>query len=401
MAEKQGRDSFQEKSASRTYNVLTLLLVLLVFGAAGLHYMINVKQKTLTQTAASAQAQSMLTQRIALLVALYQSTGEGRQMEDLKSTASAAIVNHDTVEPELLSVLPSELSDGSSVQDAMATVRGFVSKTMSYAASPHAEGTKGTAQAIITQSRDVASLWDALTTDFIAAAQKQIDNLMKVSLGVCALILGLLVYQAVALVNPAMACITRQRSDLDRVAALDSLSGIYNRAMLFKVAGMLISTYKRQKQPLTALAIDIDFLKKINDTHGRAAGDAVIKKVAATLSETMRTSDVIGRVGGGEFCVFLPSIDDRRASLVAEKLRAAIEAMPFSVKYSMVLVCVSIGVAEMTEYHKTPDDILRAAEESMRRAKENGRNMVFSFAAVNEALAKGAVAAAAAQDTPV
>ncbi len=389
MSEKQGRESFQEKKASSVYNALTFLLLLLVAGAAGLHYTINLKEKFLTQTAANAQAQSMLTQRLALLVSQYQASNEGKLLDDMKATTATALMNHDTLEPQFLAVLPSMLSDGtSSAQESMNSVRGFVSRIMTYVASPHSPEQKIAALALLSQAHDIAALWDTMTTDYIAISQKQIDLLMKVAFGIYLLTGLLLAYQALGLVNPAMAHIRQQQANLDRVAAMDSLSGIYNRAMLFKVAGMLISTYKRQKQPLTALAVDIDGLKKVNDTYGRAAGDALIKKVAATLSETLRTSDVIGRIGGGEFCIFLPSIEERRAAMVGEKLRAAIQEMPFSVKYSMVLVCVSIGVAEMTEHHKTPDDMLRSAQEALRRAKSGGRNLVFSFSTIEEALRK-------------
>lgn len=389
MSDKQDSDSFEEKKASRSYNVLTAVLALLVVCAAGLNITADIRENFLTQMAAQAQAQSMLTQRIAVLISQYEALPDSAQLDDLKETVSTALVTHDTLEAAFVPVLPPALTDGANVQESLATLRRYVNDSTRYASAPYAEGAKEQGYGLIAQSRDMAALWNNLTNEFITASQRQIDMFMKFSLGIDALILGLLAYGVFLLVNPAMIRIGQQRAELERAAAMDLLSGTYNRAMLFKVAGMLISTYKRQQRMLSVLAIDIDGVKKVNELYGRAAGDALIKKVAATLSEALRTSDVIGRVGGGEFCVFLPSIEERRAAGVAEKLRAAIDTMPFAVKQSAVLITVSIGVAEMKEHHKTPDDLLRAAEEALLRAKEAGRNFVFSNAAIREVISGG------------
>jgi diguanylate cyclase (GGDEF)-like protein len=393
MAEKPGKDSFQDKKVAQTFNTLTCLLLVLVLGAGGLNYMIAAKEKMLLQQIATAEEQSMLAQRMALLISQYQQTNDDKLLAPLKSAASTAFINHDQLEPVMLSVMPSDvLADGSTREAHMTTMREFIKKAMAYAASPYSTGAKSNGQAVIQRAaHDIPDMWGAMITDFAIAAQKKIDMLVKISYGLLALTAGFLVYGAATLVNPALAHIARQRSDLERLAALDNLSGAYNRAMLFKVANMLISTSRRHKQTLTALAVDIDELKKVNDVYGRAAGDALIRKVAATINDVLRTSDVMGRVGGAEFGIFLPSVDEPRALLVAEKVRAAIQAMPFTVKESMILVYVSIGVAEMQAHHKTPDDMLRAAEVALHAAKSAGRNRVAAFSITEADAVKGVV----------
>ena len=220
--------------------------------------------------------------------------------------------------------------------------------------------------------------------------------LVKAGFGLCAAMVVVVLYQLSALFAPAIAHIRQQREHLEHMGSTDMLTGFYNRAMLFKVVSTLISGARRHKHPLTALAVDIDEIKVINDKHGRAAGDTAIKKVAGALGEVLRTSDVMGRVGGGEFAVFLPSTDEYRASFAAEKLRAAIEALPFNVKDAVVLLRVSIGVAEMQPHHKTTDDVLRAAESALKFAKDSGRNRVGTLSGMASGVPAPAPAAPAA-----
>ena len=379
MSDNHSKDSFQEEKSARIYNILTFLTVLLVLCAAALHYKANRLQDKLEQTASSAQSQSMLTQRMALLISQYRATPGDDLLEDLRNTASAALINQETIESGFQSELPPTLGDGTSTQDSTAALRDFFSKCMIYASAPQEKKGKELGQSLIAQSRDAAASWYALTTEFTTSVQNKIDRFAHITLGFYLLILCLLAFLHLKIFRPAMACITEQRKQLARLASVDQLTGIYNRAMLFKVVRALIGTFKRQKQPITALIIDIDNLRKTNETYGRAAGDALIKKVAMTMGTVLRSSDLIGRIGGDEFGVFLPTLDEQRSMLVVEKIRLAIEEMPFVVKESAVQVTISIGIAEMKDYHDSPDDLLLSAGTALRRAKEDGGNRSFTF----------------------
>lgn len=219
----------------------------------------------------------------------------------------------------------------------------------------------------------------------IAVGRNEIQLLIYLSVGIYAAIIGLLGYATLFLFFPAIAHIRKQRKQLEHMTSSDLLTGLYNRAALFKVASMLINGAKRHKYEVSVLAIDIDELKKINDAKGRAAGDAALREVASALGETLRNSDAIGRVGGNEFAIFLPSTNEYQAMLVAEKLRKAVEDVVFGDGYRTLLLRISIGVAEMQQTHKTPDDILRAAEAALRQAKKTGRNKVVPYSALLDA----------------
>lgn len=228
---------------------------------------------------------------------------------------------------------------------------------------------------------------NAAVAEEMEIGQRGIDRLYVASFALYGLLLGLLAYESFFLVRPALHQIARLRQQQEQMAATDLLTGAYNRSALFKVAVMLIGSARRHKQELTVLAVDIDELARVNDRQGRAGGDAAIRAVAKTMAETLRNSDVMGRIGGGEFAVFLPGTDEYRASFVAEKLRAAIEDLPFAVKESIILLRVSIGIAQMQEFHRTPDDLLRAAEAALAQAKKNGRNCIMTRAALDQTTA--------------
>jgi diguanylate cyclase (GGDEF)-like protein len=382
MGSSQGSNgTYSAEKASRAYAAAVVLTIALIAGLGFLHYTIAQKQKMLIQAAAAVQQQITLTQRIAALTKQYNETREDPALAALKEATSTVFGNHEALAPYIQTVLkPGTAADPSRALTAM---KSFIDNCFAYAAyvvSPQGGEAQGYADKIITQAeKELPPQWVAVAANLVTTGQQEIDLLSKVSLGLFGLMFCTVLYSALGLVFPAMNYITRQREHIEHMAATDLLTGLYNRAMLFKVSAMLISGAKRHKRGLAALVVNIDHFRKINETFGRSAGDAAIRAVARTLSETLRNSDVIGRVGGEEFAVFLPSTDEYRATFVAEKLRSAIENMPFSVKDAVVLLRVSIGVAEMQENHKAPEEIVRAAEAALQRAKDEGRNRVATF----------------------
>jgi diguanylate cyclase (GGDEF)-like protein len=381
MSSKQSNGTYSAEKASRSYSVAVLFVVALIAGTGYLHYSIVQKQKMLVQATATVQQQITLAQRVGTLVRQYHETRDDKLLAALKETNAALFGDHEALGPYIRSLLkPGTPQDPSAVLSA---VKGFVDASFTYAAvvnSPQSSEAQTYADLIITQSENGLPLQlNSVAANLVAVGQQEIGLLSKISFGLLGLMLCILLYASLGIAIPAMAYITRQREHIEHMAATDLLTGLYNRAMLFKVSAMLISGAKRHKRGLTALVVDIDHFRKINETFGRSAGDAAIRAVARTLSETLRNSDVIGRVGGEEFAVFLPSTDEYRATFVAEKLRSAIENMPFSVKDAVVLLRVSIGIAEMQENHKAPEEIVRAAEAALQRAKDEGRNRVATF----------------------
>ncbi|MCE7003471.1 diguanylate cyclase [Kibdelosporangium philippinense] len=138
----------------------------------------------------------------------------------------------------------------------------------------------------------------------------------------------------------------------------------------------------RAEQPSGVLMIDVDFFKRINDTYGHLAGDAVLRAVASTISREVRKYDLVGRFGGEEFVVLLPTTSHSHALSIAERIRQAVTRLEVTHSGAVMRgVSVSVGVA-MHASGGVLDDVLAAADHAMYRAKKHGRNQV--HAAVRE-----------------
>jgi len=164
---------------------------------------------------------------------------------------------------------------------------------------------------------------------------------------------------------------------LETLAATDSLTGLANRRRLDQVLRLEWSRAQRNRQPLAVLMVDVDHFKAFNQRHGHAGGDHALREVANTLKRCIRRpADLAARYGGEEFQVILPETDLNGARLLAERVRAQVEALaPFA--DDAHAVTVSIGVSVYTP--GTQQDLtqmLGAADEALYRAKANGRNRV-------------------------
>ena len=373
------KSSFNADKASSTYNLLTIVLIAFALGAAALHFVIDGKQKYLLQTASAAEQQFGLAQSVAMLVAQHQLDNEETTLNNLKEKAALLLQQNDVIAARFLPVMgQASMKDQSALQTpGLSAMRSIAGAAFGYTSAPYDENAKQRVAEISAMAiKELPEHWGKDVDTFITAIQKQVNMMTYGLYGLTGIAVLLALYLSSGMFKPAAQYIKTLLEHIDHVAATDTLTGLYNRVMLFKVTAMLISGAKRHKQELAVLAIDIDELQKINDAHGRAAGDGAIKAVAATLGQVLRNSDVMGRVAGQEFAIFLPATDEYRASLVAEKLRVAVEETHFAVKEHMIMLRVCIGVAEIQPHHKNSDDMLRAAETALRNAKETGRNKV-------------------------
>jgi diguanylate cyclase (GGDEF)-like protein len=158
-------------------------------------------------------------------------------------------------------------------------------------------------------------------------------------------------------------------------AATDPLTGLLNRRGFFEAAGGLMAISRRQRMaPVSVLAFDLDHFKAINDTSGHAAGDAVLQLFAKVARETLRATDVVGRLGGEEFVAVLPSTA-AEAAIAAERVRAALAAASIVRNGRRITATVSIGVASGSPATAI-DLLITRADDALYRAKENGRNRV-------------------------
>jgi diguanylate cyclase (GGDEF)-like protein/PAS domain S-box-containing protein len=168
-----------------------------------------------------------------------------------------------------------------------------------------------------------------------------------------------------------------------RLAHTDPLTGVSNRRHLFELAAHEFDVAKRYEQPLSVIVFDLDHFKNINDTFGHALGDRVLQEVTGTVRRQLRDVDSIGRYGGEEFVIILPMTGAKQAWLLAERIRAVVNALRIATGGDPAAVTLSIGIAEMlhTLQDKSMEDVIRRADEAMYAAKQAGRNRTVIFEA--------------------
>ena len=169
-------------------------------------------------------------------------------------------------------------------------------------------------------------------------------------------------------------------SKILQYATIDALTNLNNRRQFELRLWQEIATTKRQKNPLCAMMIDIDFFKKVNDTYGHASGDAVLRGVASIIKSTLRESDIPSRYGGEEFAVLLPYTHIHEAQIVGERLRKAVETTPIPIndegsETKSINVTISMGLAEF-DNQEMGEELFERADKALYKAKESGRNRV-------------------------
>ncbi len=156
----------------------------------------------------------------------------------------------------------------------------------------------------------------------------------------------------------------------------DQLSGLLNRRGFEFRAEAAIEKSKRMRQALSLVLCDIDHFKAINDTFGHGVGDRALKLIAFALQNVTRKGDLVGRIGGEEFCVFLPGASGETGMRVAQRIRAEVENTPFhTTEYQVYPLTISIGVASAPK-NETNSQVLSRADRCLYMAKQRGRNCV-------------------------
>ncbi|CAO3450949.1 hypothetical protein [Azospirillum argentinense] len=166
---------------------------------------------------------------------------------------------------------------------------------------------------------------------------------------------------------------------LERLATTDSLTGALNRGRFMARAADEVARAQRSGQPLSAIMLDIDHFKKVNDTHGHATGDEAIRSVVRVCRSMVRGADVLGRLGGEEFAILLPDTPPQGAALLAERLRRALAETDVRIANgggSVLTFTVSIGVSALRPGENGVAAVLARADEALYRAKNGGRNRV-------------------------
>lgn len=169
--------------------------------------------------------------------------------------------------------------------------------------------------------------------------------------------------------------------NLKKEAVTDSLTELYNRRYFNQALQKEAERAQRLHQPFSLISLDLDYLKKINDTYGHFFGDLAIKTIANILKKNARSIDVPARLGGEEFSVLLPGVDSSGAMIAAERIRAAIEAQELD---TIGHITASVGVGTFPEHSIKLDELLDMTDQAMYKSKINGRNRVTMAKAMDD-----------------
>jgi diguanylate cyclase (GGDEF)-like protein/PAS domain S-box-containing protein len=187
-------------------------------------------------------------------------------------------------------------------------------------------------------------------------------------------------------ISDRIAAEEKNNQDLLKVANTDSLTGLPNRKIFFEHIDSEVRRSQRSESPFSILLIDVDFFKKINDTYGQATGDSILKEISQIMMTCLRDTDVLARIGGEEFGIFLPDTPEQSAYWVADRICTCVAKHNFFAKESiMPLKCtVSIGLACNEENRDlNSSELYKQADTRLYIAKNTGRNQVSKDEIVN------------------
>lgn len=177
----------------------------------------------------------------------------------------------------------------------------------------------------------------------------------------------------------ALMDVTEQRllkQQLTKLANTDELTGLFNRRYFFVKGDEEYKRAQRYQLPLSFLMLDLDYFKLINDNYGHDMGDHVLKFFAELISPSLREFDLLGRLGGEEFAILLPNIDQLGAYNLAERLRVLVEESSFIFETQTITLTVSIGISSLNSPLQQLNDLLKQADQALYEAKGAGRNRV-------------------------
>jgi diguanylate cyclase (GGDEF)-like protein len=244
-----------------------------------------------------------------------------------------------------------------------------------------AEGRKSL-ETILANIRDIEQHEQRVLAQHAIVANQRANEIELFQYFLSAIGLGLIVLCVLAMrfLNRAVAAEAEVRTELRRLASTDELTGVANRREFLNLLQRSIDLARNSGEMLAVAIFDIDHFKRVNDTYGHPAGDAVIRKVAAIALDTVRSQDVVGRIGGEEFAIILSGCTPGEAFTICERLRVAVQQERLELETGDAFcVTVSTGIAAIRETDDARSLIARA-DEALYSAKNDGRDRVLMAA---------------------
>jgi diguanylate cyclase (GGDEF)-like protein len=179
------------------------------------------------------------------------------------------------------------------------------------------------------------------------------------------------------IMNASQLDLEKKNKNLRRKSLIDPLLGTWNRGAIMRILNIEAVRCDKAGMPLALVVVDLDYFKKINDTHGHPAGDAVLLKVASRLRSCIRPQEALGRYGGEEFLIVLPGSSSETAMAVAERMRHTIASTPEIIAGAALNLTISAGVAATDVFSTaTTEELISRADVALYAAKDGGRNRV-------------------------
>tara|TARA_R110001583_G_scaffold103568_1_gene250850 strand:- start:369 stop:1214 length:846 start_codon:yes stop_codon:yes gene_type:complete len=213
---------------------------------------------------------------------------------------------------------------------------------------------------------EAKSLWNS-----IVAHMSELNHLLNRNVGISIATMDYMSNILDKLLSPVS--IEEEKSEfISKTSTKDELTGLYLRDVFDVVLRQKVEETKRNDQPLSLLMMDIDDFKIVNDTYGHQLGDNVLKIIGSTINSLVRKMDLPARYGGEEFAVIMPDANQEQVFNVAERIRKEISQL----KFEDFSITISIGIGRISREIKTPEKLLKAADNALYQAKDKGKNRV-------------------------
>jgi diguanylate cyclase (GGDEF)-like protein len=213
---------------------------------------------------------------------------------------------------------------------------------------------------------EAKSLWNS-----IVAHMLKLNHLLNRNVGISIATMDYMSNIIDKLLSPVS--IEEKKSEfVSKTSTKDELTGLYLRDVFDVVLRQKVEETKRNDQPLSLLMMDIDDFKIVNDTYGHQLGDNVLKTIGSTINSLVRKMDLPARYGGEEMAIIMPDANRKQVFEVAERIRKEISQL----KFENFSVTISIGIGIVSREIKTPEKLLKAADNALYQAKDKGKNRV-------------------------